>query len=161
MWYWIIIGGILVIVIAVYTVVFIFARKRQKAFDAQYLAMKERHEVFVLNKRRLRERGQSGVTKYVPFRTYQVVGRVTVGQTMKGVHMNRVQNVTFRTTKEEYDKIQINHKYRMDIMGNYIGNVVSEVQSKRAQQAQRNAKSKAQSAEDKPKRRFLRRGGNS
>ncbi|GEO25545.1 hypothetical protein AAC03nite_13300 [Alicyclobacillus acidoterrestris] len=158
MWYWIIVGGILVIVIAGYTVVFIIARKRQKAFDAQYLANKERHEVFVLNKRRLRERGQSGITKFIPFPTYQVVGRVTVGQTMKGVQMNRVQNVTFRTTKEEYDKIQVNHKYRMDIMGNYIGSVVSEVQSKRAQ---RSAKMKEETAQTKPKRRFLRRGGNS
>lgn len=157
--YWYIVGGIIVLVIAAYVVVFLFARKRQKAFDTQYLAMKERHEVFVLNKRRLREKGTSGIGKYIPIRTYQVVGRLTVGQTMRGVHMNRVQNVTFRTTKEEYDKIQVNHKYRMDIMGNYIGNVISEVQSKRTQNAQRSsAKAKVQEvAESKPKRRFLRR----
>lgn len=159
LWYWIIVGGIIVLLIIAYVVVFLFARRRQKAFDAQYLSMKERHEVFVLNKRRIREKGQSGVGKYIPFRTYQVVGRVSFGQTMRGVHMNRVQNVTFRTTKEEFQKIEVNHKYKMDIMGNYIGNVVSQVQSKRAQNAQRNqAKAKAQEAtETKPSRRFFRR----
>ncbi|WAH35851.1 hypothetical protein [Alicyclobacillus dauci] len=161
--YWFIVGGIVVILLAAYIVVFLFARKRQKAFDAQYLAMKERHEVFVLSKRRVRERGEKGVAKYIPIRTYQVVGRVTVGQTMRGVHMNRVQNVTFRTTKEEYDRIEVNHKYKMDIMGNYIGAVVSQVQSKRAQNAQRNqTKGKAGAPEAKPSRRFLRRkNGNS
>jgi hypothetical protein len=159
--YWIYVGGIIILLIVAYTVIFLFARKRQKAFDAQYLAMKERHEVFVLNKRRVRERGQSGVGKYMRLRTYQVVGRVTVGQTMKGVHMNRVQNVTFRTTKEEYDKIEVNHKYKMDIMGNYIGNVVSAVHSKRSQNIQRNqAKTKAQGETVKPKSRFFgRRNG--
>jgi len=135
--YWIIVGGIVVLLIIAYTVVFIWARRRQKKFDTQYLSMKERHEVFVLNKKSVRERGPSGVSKYIPFRTYQVVGRVTVGQTMKGVHMNRVQNVTFRTMKDEYEKIEVNHKYKMDIMGNYIGNVVVQMQSKRVQNAQR------------------------
>lgn len=137
--------GVVVILLIAYIILFIFARRRQKAFDAQYLTMKERHEVFVLSKRRLRERGEKGVGKYIPVRTYQVVGRVTIGQTMKGVNVNRVQNVTFRTTKEEYDRIEINHKYKMDIMGNYIGGVIAEVQSKRVQNARRN-QAKAQAS---------------
>lgn len=149
-------GGVIVLLIIAYTVVFIFARRRQKKFDSQYLAMKERHEVFVLNKKRQRERGTSGVSKYIPFRTYQVVGRVTVGQTMRGVHMNRVQNVTFRTTKEEYEKIEVNHKYKMDIMGNYIGNVIVQMQSKRVQNAQRQQSKKDQATTtSKPSRRFF------
>lgn len=129
--------GVVVLLIIVYTVLFLYARRRQRTFDQQYLAHKERHEVFVLNKKRVRERGESGVSKYIPFRTYQVTGRLSVGQTMRGVNMNRVTNVTFRTTKEEYDKMEINHKYKMDIMGNYIGNVVTEVGSKRAKNARR------------------------
>ncbi|WP_174520857.1 hypothetical protein [Alicyclobacillus acidiphilus] len=135
--YWIIFLGVIVLLIVVYTILFLYARRRQRAFDEQYLANKERHEVFVLNKKRVREKGNSGISKYVPFRTYQVTGRITVGQTMRGVNMNRVTNVTFRTTKEEYDKIEVNHKYKMDIMGNYIGNVVTEVGSKRAKSAKR------------------------
>lgn len=145
-------GSIVLVLIIAYVVLFIFARRRQKAFDAQYVAMKERHEVFVLSKRRLRERGEKGFSKYIPVRTYQVVGRITVGQTMKGVNMNRVQNVTFRTTKDEYERIEVNRKYRMDIMGNYIGAVIAEVQSKRAQRAKGRA---TDTKENKPKRRFL------
>lgn len=150
--------GVVILLIIVYTIVFIFARRRQKAFDAQYLAMKERHEVFVLNKKRVRERGTSGVGKYIPIRTYQVTGRITVGQTMRGVHMNRVTNVTFRTTKEEYDRIEVNHKYKMDVMGNYIGSVVAEVGSKRLQNAQKSAAKKGQGEKQtKPGRRFFAR----
>lgn len=85
--YWIIFLGVIVLLIVVYTILFLYARRRQRAFDEQYLANKERHEVFVLNKKRVREKGNSGISKYVPFRTYQVTGRITVGQTMRGLSL--------------------------------------------------------------------------
>lgn len=134
--YWLILLSVLVFLIIVYTLFYLWARRRQRKFDEQYLANKERHEVFVLAKKRVRERGPSGVSKYLPLPTYQVTGRVSVGQTMRGVNVNRVTTVTFRTTKEEYDKIEVNRKYKMDIMGNYIGSVVTEVSSKRLKNAQ-------------------------
>ncbi|MCL6549201.1 MAG: hypothetical protein K6T30_09880, partial [Alicyclobacillus sp.] len=107
--------------IGLYVWMFLYARKRQRAFDEQYNAMKERREVFVLSKRVTRERPQSKWLKFARFKNYQVVGRVTVSQAVKGVQVSRMQTVTFHTTKGEYDKIQPNHRYKMDIAGDYIG----------------------------------------
>jgi hypothetical protein len=123
--YWIITGVIFIGLIAGYVVLFLFARKRQKKFDEQYLAMKERKEIFVLGKKRVRERPKSKWMKFARFKTYQVTGRVTVSQAVRGIQVNRMQTVTFQTTKQDYEKIQVNHKYKMDIAGNYIGNVVA------------------------------------
>jgi hypothetical protein len=123
--YWIVTSVIFVGLIAGYVALFLFARKRQKKFDEQYLAMKERKEVFVLGKKRVRERPKSKWMKFARFKTYQVTGRVTLSQAVRGIQVNRMQTVTFQTTKQEYEKIQVNHKYKMDIAGNYIGNVVA------------------------------------
>lgn len=101
------------------------ANKRQKAFDAQYNAHKERHEVFVLNKKIVKERPKQGWARFMKFKTHQVVGRLNLSQTVKGMQMGRMQTVTFHTSKAEYEKIQINHKYKMDIAGNYIGYVAA------------------------------------
>jgi hypothetical protein len=127
---WIVTIIILVVIIAVYVVVFLYARKRQKTFDAQYDAAKERHEVFVLNKKVVRERPKSGWMKYTRFKTYQIVGRVSVSQAVKGIQMSRMQTMTFHTSKSEFDKIQNNHKYKMDIAGNYIGYVNAPILTK-------------------------------
>lgn len=121
---------VLVVLAGLYTWLFLFSRKRQKRFDLQYNAAKERHEVFVLNRKIARERPQNRWMKFAKFKTYQVVGRVSVAQKVKGVQMSRMQTVTFQTTKSEYDKIQVNHKYKMDIAGNYIGFVNAPVPSK-------------------------------
>jgi cbb3-type cytochrome oxidase maturation protein len=121
----IIIIVIAVLLIGFYTWTFLWTRKRQKKFDAQYTAAKERHEVFVLNKKIVKERPQSGLVKFIKVKTYQVTGRVNVSQAVKGVQMSRMQTVTFHTTKQEYEKIQGNHKYKMDIAGNYIGYVIA------------------------------------
>ncbi|ACV58000.1 hypothetical protein Aaci_0960 [Alicyclobacillus acidocaldarius subsp. acidocaldarius DSM 446] len=137
MMYWIIVLSVLAALIAAYTAFYFWARKRQRQFDEQFLAHKQRFEVFVLSKRRVRERGKQGIARFVPLTTYQVVGRVTLGQTMKGLHVHRTANVTFRTTKEEYDKIEVNRKYRMDIAGDFIGNVVAEVTNKRRRELER------------------------
>ncbi len=142
MWAWIIVIAVAVILIGLYTWAFIWARRRQKKFDEQYLAAKERHEVFVLNKKIVKERPQTGVAKFIKVKTYQVTGRINLSQTVKGVQMSRMQTVTFQTTKEEYNKIQGNHKYKMDIAGNYIGYVV-------APQPQKEKKSKKAAAQAK------------
>lgn len=125
MLYWIVVGIVFLALVAAYIVVFLYARKRQKAFDAQYRAAKERHEVFVLNKKIVKERPETRWGRWMKIKTYQVVGRVSVSQAVRGIQMSRMQTVPFRTTKAEYDKIQVNHKYKMDIAGNYIGYVVA------------------------------------
>ncbi len=120
---WIVTIAIIVVLIVAYVLVFLYARKRQKEFDAQYNAAKERHEVFVLNKKIVKERPKSKWMKYARFKTYQVVGRISVSQAVRGIQMSKMHTMTFQTTKSEYDKIQPNHKYKMDIAGNYIGYV--------------------------------------
>jgi hypothetical protein len=122
-WIWIVV--VILVLAGLYIWMYRYARKRQEAFDAQYEAAKERREVFVLHKRIVRERPQSGWLKFARFKTYQVVGRVNVSQSLRGIQMSRMQTVTFQTTKSEYDKIQPNHKYKMDIAGNYIGYVLA------------------------------------
>lgn len=146
--YWIIVGIVLVILIGLYIWLFLFARKRQKNFDAQYMSMKERHEVFVLNKKRVRERPKSGWAKFVPVKTYQVTGKISVSQSVRGMQMSRMQTVTFQTNKEEYEKIQVNHKYKMDIAGNYIGNVLAPAPAKLTKKE----KPKEKAADKKAKR---------
>jgi hypothetical protein len=127
---WVITIAILVILIAAYVGVFFFFRKRQRKFDAQYQAAKERHEIFVLNKKVVKERGKAGLTKYARYKSYQIVGRISVSQAVKGIQMSRMQTMTFHTGKSEYDKIQVNHKYKMDIAGNYIGYVNAPLPTK-------------------------------
>lgn len=130
MTYWIVFGSLLVLIVAAYAVMFFYTRKRQKSFDEQYSAMKERHEVFVLNKKTVRERAKSGWMKYARFKTYQVTGRISVSQAVRGIQMSKMQTVTFHTTKQEFEKIKVNHKYKMDIAGNYIGYVVAPLPTK-------------------------------
>ncbi|MDP9727611.1 hypothetical protein FY534_10610 [Alicyclobacillus sp. TC] len=143
--YWIIIGILFVVFVAVYLGVFLYTRKKQKAFDEQYLSMKERHEVFVLNKKITKERPQQGWARFMKMKSYQVVGRVTVSQAMRGMQMSKMQTVTFRTTKQEYDKIEINHKYKMDIAGNYIGNVIAPTPSKQKKSSSKTTGGKSES----------------
>jgi hypothetical protein len=123
--YWIVVIGLLVLFIGGYTWLFLYARKRQKAFDEQYNALKERRELFVLSKKIVRERPKSGWLRFARFKTYQVTARVPVSQSIRGIQVNRMQVMTFHTTKSEWEKIQPNHKYKMDIAGNYIGYVVA------------------------------------
>lgn len=125
MWTWIVVGIILVVFIGVNVWMYLVAQKRQKAFDAQYDAAKERHEVFVLNKKIVKERPKQGWARFMKFKTYQVVGRISLNQTVKGMQMGRMQTVTFHAPKNEFEKIQINHRYKMDIAGNYIGYVAA------------------------------------
>jgi cbb3-type cytochrome oxidase subunit 3 len=114
---------ILVVLVGLYVWLYLYTRKRQKKFDEQYNAAKERHEIFVLNKKITKESAQNRWMRFAKFKTYHVVGRVSVSQKVKGIQMSRMQTVNFHTTKSEYEKIQVNHKYKMDIAGNYIGYV--------------------------------------
>lgn len=114
---------VLVVLAGLYVWLYLYTRKRQKKFDAQYNAAKERHEIFVLNKKVTKENAQNRWMRFAKFKTYQVVGRVSVSQKVKGIQMSRMQTMNFHTTKSEYEKIQVNHKYKMDIAGNYIGYV--------------------------------------
>lgn len=125
--HWIITAAIVVVLAGVWVWLILLARKRQKTFDAQYEAARERRDVFVLNKRIVKERGQTRLTKFTKFKVYNVVGRITLSQSLRGVQMNKAQNVTFRTTKTEYDKIQPNRRYKMDVAGNYIGYVGAQI----------------------------------
>ncbi|MCL6636503.1 MAG: hypothetical protein K6T26_01030 [Alicyclobacillus sp.] len=122
---WIITIVVLLVLAGLYVWAYRYARKRQQAFEAQYNAAKERHEVFVLHKRIVRERPKTGWLRFIRVKNYQVVGRVNVSQAVRGIQLNRMQTVTFHTTKGEYDKIQPNHRYKMDIAGDYIGYVVA------------------------------------
>ena len=114
---------VLVVLVGLYVWLYLYTRKRQKKFDEQYNAAKERHEIFVLNKKVTKESAQNRWMRFAKFKTYQVVGRVSVSQKVKGIQMSRMQTMNFHTTKSEYEKIQVNHKYKMDIAGNYIGYV--------------------------------------
>lgn len=142
---WIILIVVLVILIGLYVWALFYGRKRQREFDEQYSAMRERHEVFVLTKKTARERPKSGMMKYYPVKTYQVIGRLNVSQMVRGIQMSRMQTVTFQTTKQEYEKIQPNHRYKMDIAGNYIGLVLAPPPAKNKKDAKsgRIAKGKA------------------
>ncbi len=122
---WYVIGGLLVVLIGLYAWLFWWTRKRQKKFESQYNAAKERREVFVLHKRVVRERPKTGWFRYIPVKTYQIVGRVNLSQAVRGIHMSKMQTITFHTTKDQYDKVQPNHRYKMDVAGNYIGYVVA------------------------------------
>lgn len=152
---WIITLAIVIVLAGVWVWMFLVARRRQKAFDAQYEAAKERREVFVLNKRIVKERGQTRLTKYTKFKNYQVVGRITLSQTVRGVQMNKAQNVTFRTTKAEYDKILPNRRYKMDVAGNYIGYVVGPIGKPKQKDSVSN---QAQAGTAKKRSWFSRRG---
>lgn len=121
---------ILLVLVGLYVWLYFYTRKRQKKFDDQYNAAKERHEIFVLNKKITKESAQNRWMRFAKFKNYQVVGRLSVAQKVKGIQMSRMQTVTFHTTKAEYEKIQVNHKYKMDIAGNYIGFVHAPLPAK-------------------------------
>jgi len=142
-------GSIFVVLVAGYVWMYFFARKRQRKFDDQYNSAKVRYEVFVLNKKIAKERGQTRITKYTKFKTYQVIGRINVSQAVKGMQMNRMQTLTFQTNKGEFEKIQVNRKYKMDVAGNYIGFVQVPLPSK--------SSVKTSTAKDKNNRKSVRR----
>jgi hypothetical protein len=155
-WIWIIVG--IAVLVGLYVWLYLFTRKRQRDFDEQYLAAKQRFDVFVLNKKIVREAGQSRWLKYMKFKTYQVVGRVNVTQKVKGVQMSRMQVMSFHTTKSEYEKIHTQHRYKMDIAGNYIGFVLAPAPGKQAKQKGKSAKTETPTGKWKIWKRSARKG---
>jgi hypothetical protein len=129
--HWIIIG-IAVVLVGGYVALIIWAHRKQRAFEEEYEAAKQRHEVFVLIKRTVRKKPESGLLRFVKVKTYEVVGRMNVFQSIKGMQMSRMQTVTLQTTKGEYRKIEVNHSYKMDVAGNFIGNVLARTPNARS-----------------------------
>lgn len=123
MTHWIIYGIVIGVLIAVYVAVFFWGRKKQKEFDAQYEATKRRYDVFVLQKNAVRERPPDSKIPLLKIKVYKVIGRMNLSQSRKGIQINRMQTVTLQTTKSEFKKIGTNHRYKMDVAGNFIGEV--------------------------------------
>ncbi|MEW9668631.1 hypothetical protein ABLT31_07235 [Ammoniphilus sp. 3BR4] len=98
-------------------------KKRQNEFDAMYRAHKEVREIFVLHKKMVKQPIRPNL-KFPKVKTYQVTARVTFSQKSKGASFTATQNVTFMIDKKEYEKIQPNRKYKVEISGNYIGKVL-------------------------------------
>lgn len=96
--------------------------KKKAEFDKMYSAHKQVKEIFVLNKKMVKQPMREGL-KFPKVKTYQVVARMTVTQSMKGSSFSKMQTHTFMIDKKEYEKIQVNKKYRVELAGNYIGKV--------------------------------------
>jgi hypothetical protein len=122
--------------------------KRKQAFDMQYNAHKETRDVFVLNKKVVRQPVDNKYLRFFKVKTYQIVGRVTVSQSMKGISHSATQTVTFHTDKKEFEKVRVNHKYKMEFAGNYIGKVFAPPPDSKGKKA-KNGKS-AREAKAKP-----------
>jgi hypothetical protein len=110
----------LLILGAAYYWMFRTAKKRQKAFDEQYNAYKQTSEIFVLNKKIVKQPINPKV-KFLKMKNYQILARVKVVQKMKGSSFTAQQNVTFTLDKEKYNQVQVNKKYRAEHAGGYIG----------------------------------------
>ena len=122
--HWMILG-IAAVSLGTYIALVVWTRRKQREFKARYESSRERHEVLVLIKRTTRKNPESGMLRFFKFKTYEVVGKLNLSQTMKGVRVSRMQTVTFQTTRSEYRKIEPYHSYRMDVAGDYIGYVAA------------------------------------
>jgi hypothetical protein len=121
--HWIIEAVIAIVIIGVLTALILWGRQRQKDFDAQYDAMKKQQDVFVLQKLVLWERPPESKIPMLKVKTYKVVGRMNLSQSVKGMDYSRMQTVVLQTTKREYKKLKPNHRYKMEIAGTFIGKV--------------------------------------
>ncbi len=106
-----------------YVLLLIWGRRRQREFDEQYNAEKKNYDVFVLQKTAIWERPPGIKIPYMKVKTYKVTARMNLSQLVKGVEISRMQIVTLNTSKDEYGTIEPNHRYRMEVAGNYIGKV--------------------------------------
>ncbi|RKD22721.1 hypothetical protein BEP19_10735 [Ammoniphilus oxalaticus] len=115
------------IVLLVVGIVYFFLYRRMKGqadqFNKMYSAHKDVRDIFVLNKKIVKQPVRPGL-KFPKVKTYQVVGRVTISQSQKGANFSSTQNFTFMIEKKEYEKIDINRRYRVEVAGNYIGKVL-------------------------------------
>lgn len=104
---------------------FLYRRTKKQAdeFNKMYSAHKEVRDIFVLNKKIVKQPARPGL-KFPKIKTYQIIGRVTVSQSQKGANFSATQTFTFMTDKKEYEKFQINRRYRIEVAGNYIGKII-------------------------------------
>ncbi len=98
-------------------------KDRTNEFNKMYGAHKETKDIFVLNKKIVKQPIRPGL-KFPKVKTYQVVARVTLSQTQRGASFTTTQTFTFMIDKKEYEKIDINRKYKVELAGNYIGKVL-------------------------------------
>ncbi|WP_134701751.1 hypothetical protein [Ammoniphilus sp. YIM 78166] len=106
----------------IYFVLYRSMKKRQAEFEKMYRAHKEVREIFVLHKKMVKQPIRPNL-KFPKVKTYQVTARVTFNQTTRGASFTAQQNVTFMIDKKEYEKVQPNRKYKVELSGNYIGKV--------------------------------------
>jgi hypothetical protein len=123
--HWAIEVALLAVAAAALIAFVLWGRKKQKEFDAQYDSLKRPHDVFVLQKLAIWERPPESKVPILKVKTYKIVGRMNLSQSMKGMDYSRMQTVVLQTTKSEYKKIKPNHRYKMEIAGNFIGKVNS------------------------------------
>ena len=116
----------LLILIAIGIAYFFFYRKMKgqtDEFNKMYSTNKEVRDIFVLNKKIVKQPVRPGL-KFPKVKTYQVVARVTISQSQKGASFSSTQNFTFMIDKKEYEKVDVNRKYRVEVAGNYIGKIL-------------------------------------
>lgn len=121
---WWIVAIVLLLLGVAYYFLYRSMNRRKAEFDKMYSAHKEVREIFVMNKQIVKQPLREGL-KFPKVKTYQVTARVTVSQSMKGTSFSATQTHKFVTDKKEYEKIQVNRKYRVELAGNYIGKVIS------------------------------------
>lgn len=121
-WLWTIIP--LILLIGLYIYAYRKMKKQKEEFDAQYNAYKEIKEIFVLGKKVTRQPVRpEGLYRFLKVKTYQVVGRLTVSQSIKGMNRSMMTTLTFNLDKKEFKKIEANRRYKVELAGNYIGKV--------------------------------------
>ena len=120
-----IISSIAIVVVLGIVYFFLFRKMKGQTdqFNQMYSAHKEVRDIFVLNKKIVKQPVRPGL-KFPKVKTYQVVARVTISQSQKGASFSSTQNFTFMIDKKEYEKIDVNRKYRVELAGNYIGKVL-------------------------------------
>ncbi|HJV46153.1 MAG TPA: hypothetical protein VJ824_10575 [Bacillota bacterium] len=122
---WLITSAIILVVLAIaYFFLYRSMNQKKSDFDKMYKTHKQVKEIFVLNKKIVKQPIREGL-KFPKVKTYQVVARITISQAMKGQSFTSTQTHTFMMEKKEFEKIQVNQKYRVELAGNYIGKIVS------------------------------------
>lgn len=124
MTWWISSAIILVALVIAYFFLYRSMNQKKSEFDKMYKTHKQVKEIFVLNKKIVKQPMREGL-KFPKVKTYQVVARITVSQAMKGQSFTSTQTHTFMMDKKEFEKIHVNQKYKVELAGNYIGKIVS------------------------------------
>ncbi|GIM45158.1 hypothetical protein DNHGIG_07070 [Collibacillus ludicampi] len=151
-WIWILIP--IALLIGLYIYAFRRFQKQKEQFDVQYNTYKETKEIFVLGKKIVRQPvREEGPFRFLKVKTYQVVARLMISQTIKGINRSMMHTMTFTLDKKEYQKIEPNRKYRVELAGNYIGKVFAPApEKKEKKKGTEKEKGKEQAQEKKKKK---------